>query len=230
MLALQLQLVRDISGVHGAMLGKEAKSGTSGSLYAQETSNAQTNLLDVIESFTSFRKRRDYKIAKTLPQCYDSEDYTPIAGREFSKEAREWNAELAAKFDYYILIAETNNSELYQSALNNLLTTALQQRLIDFKTALRAGRFPFGDKLLRMLERQEQEQQQQQALQQALQMQGQAAGIRAAEAGATEGELAQMGADAATQLLQAGQEEAAMQAQARRANPQAMGMIQQALG
>ena len=226
-LALQLQLVRDISGVHGAMLGKEAKSGTAASLYAQETSNAQTNLLDIIESFAEFRKRRDYKVAKTIPQCYDYDDYIPVAGREYSEQAKEWNAELAKKFDYYILITETSNGDLYQAALNQMLMTALQQRLIDFKTALEAGRFPFGDKLLRILERNEQKEQQQQALQQALQMQGQAAGIQAAEAGATEGEMAQMGADAAVQLLQAGQEEQALQAQARRANPRAMELMQQ---
>ena len=224
-LALQLQLVRDISGTHGAMLGKEAKSGTAASLYAQETSNAETNLLDLIESFASFRKRRDYKVAKTIPQCYDYVDYIPVAGREYSEKVKEWNAELAARFDYYILISETANAELYQAELNQMLLTALQQRLIDFKTALRAGRFPFGDKLLRILEQEEQKLQQQQALQQALQMQGQAAGIRAAEAGATEGEMAQMGADAAVQMLQAGQEGGELQA-----NPQAMAMMQQALG
>lgn len=229
-LALQLQLVRDISGVHGAMLGKEAKSGTAASLYAQETSNAQTNLLDTIESFAAFRKRRDYKVAKILPQCYDKDDYTPVAGREYSEKAKEWIPELAAKFDYYILILETANADLYEAQLNQMLLTALQQRLIDFKMAIQAGRFPFGDKLLRLIEREEQKMQQQQALQQALQMQGQAAGIQAAEAGASEGEIAKMGADAAVQVMQAGNEEQELNAQAGQANPLAMQMVQQALG
>lgn len=228
MLALQLQLVRDISGVHGAMLGKEAKSGTSGSLYAQETNNAQTNLLDVIESFSAFRKRRDYKIAKTIPQCYDYVDYIPVAGREYSEKAKEWNAVLASKFDYYILISETNNSELYQSQLNQLLMAALQQRLIDFKTALEAGRFPFSDQVLRLLERKEAEMAQQQAQQQAMMMQGQAAGLRMAEGGASQAEIAQAGADIAQQALSLGNDEA-LQAQASQANPNAMRLIQQAL-
>lgn len=229
MLALQLQLVRDISGVHGAMLGKEAKSGTSGSLYAQETNNAQTNLLDVIESFSAFRKRRDYKIAKTIPQCYDYVDYIPVAGREYSEKAKEWNAVLASKFDYYILISETNNSELYQSQLNQLLTAALQQRLIDFKTALEAGRFPFSDQVLRLLERREQEMAQQQAQQQAMLMQGQAAGMRMAESGASEAQIAQAGADIAQQALALGND-TALQNQAGQADPRAMQLIQQALG
>ena len=226
MLALQLQLVRDISGVHGAMLGKEAKSGTAASLYAQEASNAQTNLLDTIESFAAFRKRRDYKIAKIIPQCYDYVDYIPVAGREYSAAAKEWNAEKASKFDYYIIITETNNSELYQAQLNQLLMAALQQRLIDFKTALEAGRFPFSDQVLRLLERKEQELAQQQAQQQAMMLQGQAAGINAAEAGASEGQIAQMGADMARQALSS----EALQAQANQADPRAMQLIGQALG
>ena len=227
MLALQLQLVRDISGVHGAMLGKEAKSGTAASLYAQEASNAQTNLLDTIESFAAFRKRRDYKIAKIIPQCYDYVDYIPVAGREYSDTAKEWDAEKASKFDYYIVITETNNSELYQAQLNQLLMAALQQRLIDFKTALEAGRFPFSDNVLRMLERKEQELAQQQAQQQAMILQGQAAGINAAEAGASEGQIAQMGADLALQALANSD---ALQAQASQADPRVMQLIGQALG
>ena len=227
MLALQLQLVRDISGVHGAMLGKEAKSGTAASLYAQEASNAQTNLLDTIESFAAFRKRRDYKIAKIIPQCYDYVDYIPVAGREYSDTAKEWDAEKASKFDYYIVITETNNSELYQAQLNQLLMAALQQRLIDFKTALEAGRFPFSDNVLRMLERKEQELAQQQAQQQAMILQGQAAGINAAEAGASEGQIAQMGADMAQQALA---DNEALQAQASQADPRVMQLIGQALG
>lgn len=229
MLALQLQLVRDISGVHGAMLGKEAKSGTSGNLYAQETSNAQTNLLDILESFTAFRRRRDYKVAKTIPQCYDYVDYTPVAGREYSDVAKEWNAKLASQFDYYILITETNNSELYASALNNLLTTAMQQRLIDFKTALEAGRFPFSDQVLRILERKEQEAAKLQAAQQAAALQGQAAGTQAAEAGASEGQIMQMGADTAQQAL-AMVNDQDLQTQASQADPRTMQLIQQALG
>ena len=227
MLALQLQLVRDISGVHGAMLGKEAKSGTAASLYAQEASNAQTNLLDTIEIFAAFRKRRDYKIAKIIPQCYDYVDYIPVAGREYSDTAKEWDAEKASKFDYYIVITETNNSELYQAQLNQLLMAALQQRLIDFKTALEAGRFPFSDNVLRMLERKEQELAQQQAQQQAMILQGQAAGINAAEAGASEGQIAQMGADMAQQALA---DSEALQAQASQADPRVMQLIGQALG
>ena len=219
LLAIQLQMVRDISGVHGAMLGKEAKSGTAASLYAQEASNAQTNLLDIIESFNAFRKRRDYKVAKTIPQCYDYIDYTPIVGREYTDEQRVWNAELASKFDYYIVITEGNNKEVYEAQLNELLTAALQQRLIDFETALEAGRFPFSDQVLRIIERKKQEQQMQAAQQQAMMMQGQAMGQQMAEAGASQGQILQAGANIGMQALQ----EAANQA-----NPNAVQMVQQA--
>ncbi len=154
-------------------------------------------------------------------------DYIPVAGKDYSDAAKEWNAALASKFDYYILIAETNNSELYQAQLNQLLMAALQQRLIDFKTALEVGRFPFGDQVLRLLERKEQEMQQQQAQQQAMVLQGQAAGLQMADQGASQAEIAQAGADMATQALA---NENALQAQAGQADPRAMEMIQTAIG
>ncbi len=157
-------------------------------------------------------------------------DYIPVAGKDYSEAAKEWNADLASKFDYYILIAETNNSELYQSQLNQLLMSALQQRLIDFKTALEVGRFPFSDQILRLLERKEQEMQQQQAQQQAMMLQGQAAGLQLADSGASQAEIAQAGADMAVQALQMPTDEQALQAQAGQANPRAMEMIQQAIG
>ena len=78
-----------------------------------------------------------------------------------------------------------------------------------------------------MLERKEQELAQQQAQQQAMILQGQAAGINAAEAGASEGQIAQMGADMAQQALA---DSEALQAQASQADPRVMQLIGQALG
>ena len=40
LLSMQLKFFEDISGVNGALQGKPGVSGTSGSLYAQQTQNA----------------------------------------------------------------------------------------------------------------------------------------------------------------------------------------------
>lgn len=221
MLALQMQLIRDISGVHGALQGKEAKSGTAASLYAQEASNAQVNIADLLESFTEFRQARDYKLVKIAPQCYDAPFFIALAGNEYSKEAHYWNPEQAASSDVYINISENNNTAVYRMQANQIVIKAMEMGLIDFETVLKTGVMPNGDKLLSIIKRHKEELQREQMQMQAAMMQGQAMGAQMQEAGASEGQVLQAGADMASQILQesAGQEP----------DPRAMELINQAL-
>lgn len=222
MLALQMQLIRDISGVHGALQGKEAKSGTAASLYAQEASNAQVNIADLLESFTEFRQARDYKIVKTAPQCYDAPFFINLAGNEYSKEAHYWNPELAASADVYVNLSENNNTAVYRMMANQIVIKAMEMGLIDFETVLQTGVMPNGEKLLSIIQRRKEQLQREQAQQQAAMMQGQAMGTQMLENGATEGEVLQAGADMAQQMIAS--EEGG------EPNPQAMALINQALG
>ncbi len=203
LLSLQLSLVQEVSGVHGALQGKEAKSGTAASLYAQEANNSQVNIADLLEGFVSFRKQRDYKLLKIAPQCYDEEFYINLAGREHSEDAKVWRPAVAARADIYINLEENNNQASYRMLANQILIKAMEMRLIDFETVLDAGGIPNADKIRSAIERrkaelrQEQLQAQQDAAQaQALQMQGQAMGQRMLENGASEGEVLQAGAEA----------------------------------
>ena len=221
MLALQMQLIRDISGVHGALQGKEAKSGTAASLYAQEASNAQVNIADFLESFTEFRQARDYKLVKIAPQCYDVPFFIALAGNQYSKEAHFWNPERAASADVYVNLSESNNTAVYRMQANQIVIKAMEMGLIDFETVLQTGVMPNGEKLLSVIRRRKQELQKEQLQAQAAMMQGQAMGAQMQEAGASEGEVLQAGADVANQMLQesAGNEP----------DPRAMELINQAL-
>lgn len=232
LLNLQLQLIRDVSGVHGAMLGKEAKSGTAASLYAQEASNSQVNIMDLLESFTAFRQQRDYKLVKIAPQCYDEEFYINLAGNEYSEEAKMWRPEIANSADVYINLEENNNTATYRMMANQILIKAMEMRLIDFETVLDAGGVPNADKIRGAIERRKQElleeqkkQQEEMAQQQIMQMQGQAMGQQMLENGATEGQVLQAGADIGMQALQQAQGEIDGED-----NADAMALINQALG
>ena len=223
MLALQMQLIRDISGVHGALQGKEAKSGTAASLYAQEASNAQVNIADLLESFTEFRQARDYKLIKIAPQCYDAPFFIALAGNEYSKEAHYWNPELAASADIYVNLSENNNTAVYRMMANQIVIKAMEMGMIDFETVLQTGVMPNGEKLLSIVQRRKEQLQKEQLQAQAAMMQGQAMGAQMQEAGATEGQVLQAGADAAEQML--AEAEAGNQP-----DPRAMELINQALG
>ena len=54
MITLQMQLMDDISGVHGALQGKTAASGTSGLLYQTQANNASTSIIDLLEFYSGF--------------------------------------------------------------------------------------------------------------------------------------------------------------------------------
>jgi hypothetical protein len=221
MLALQMQLIRDISGVHGALQGKEAKSGTAASLYAQEANNAQVNIADLLESFTEFRQARDYKLVKIAPQCYDTPFFVSLAGNDYSKEAHYWNPEAAASADVYVNLSENNNTAVYRMQANQIVIKAMEMGLIDFETVLQTGVMPNGDKLLSVIKRRKEELQKEQLQAQAAMMQGQAMGTQMQESGASEGEVLQAGADISQQIL--------ADANAQEANPRAMELINQAL-
>ena len=54
LLNIQLRMLEDVSGVNGALEGKLTNSNVSGTLYNQQTRQAMTALLDILESYNSF--------------------------------------------------------------------------------------------------------------------------------------------------------------------------------
>jgi hypothetical protein len=76
MINLMMKLMMDISGVQGAMQGKSAVAGTPASLYAQQVSNSQINVLDYAESFAWFLEQRDYKLIQIIQQ-FMGDSYSP---------------------------------------------------------------------------------------------------------------------------------------------------------
>ena len=227
MLYLQMQMIRDISGVHGALQGKEPKSNTASSLYAQEAQNSQVNITDLLESFQEFRTERDYKAMKIAPQCYDAPFFMSVGGKEYSKEAQMWQPELAADTDIYVNLSENNNSAVYRMQINQIMIKAMEMGLVDFETVLQSGVIPNGERLLTVIQRRKEELQQEQAAMQAAQLQGQAQAQAMTEGGASDAEVLQAGADEAIQGLQQMEQGGGNEAGA---DPRAVELFNQAMG
>ena len=228
MLYLQMQMIRDVSGVHGALQGKEPKSNTASSLYAQQAQNSQVNITDLLESFTEFRTSRDYKAIKIAPQCYDAPFFINLAGREYEKESHWWNPEVAAETDIYVNLSENNNTAVYRMLNNQIMIKAMEMGLVDFETVLQSGAVPNGEKLLTIIERRKRQLQKEQAAMQAAQLQGDAQGQAMMEAGATDAEVMQAGATSALQGLESMEDFDNMEEDTG-ADPRAIEMFQQAL-
>lgn len=79
LLALEMRLFEDISGVTDALQGKEAQAGVSATLYRQQTQNAVVALADLFETFNSFRSVRDDKAARLAATTQADNQAAPAA-------------------------------------------------------------------------------------------------------------------------------------------------------
>lgn len=165
MLSLQMRLFEDISGVHGAMQGKAAPAGTPSSLYSQQIQYSSTNLLDLFESFKTFREDRDIKIMKTIQQFYTDSRYRTIAGNSCGKDASTYTPEEVRNTEFDLSIAETLSTPALRMASNEFLMELFRGGKISLEMLLQNGAFPFADKLLQSLKQSQTEQMQAQAAQ-----------------------------------------------------------------
>lgn len=152
LLNLQLKFFEDISGVNGALQGKPGYSGTSGSLYAQQTANATTSLLDVLDSFSSFVDDGAYKDLKNILQYYDDAKIKEIVGKELGVDI---DPHRIREVEYDIRVSESTDTPTFRQMANDFLMQVWQSGQISIKQMLEVGDFPFADKLLQSLESQE---------------------------------------------------------------------------
>jgi hypothetical protein len=148
MLALQMQLITQISGVHEAMQGSQAKSGTPAALYAQEAQNASLNTLDYIQTFNHFIQDRDTKALKIICQYYNEPRFLAVAGKGYSQEAKMWDPKKIIDVDFELVVTAGNNTPVFRSMIDQTLLEMLQSQLIDLEMYLENSTLPFADRLL----------------------------------------------------------------------------------
>ncbi|MBQ7211114.1 MAG: hypothetical protein IJS19_00365 [Muribaculaceae bacterium] len=164
MVQLQLQLMTEISGISGALQGKQAKSGTASSLYAQESQNSANNLVDILTTFNSWRERRDKKMLQVDLQFYDTPRYINIAGKDFSEEAKNYDPQRIKNVAFDLKICEVVDTPAFRQQANDVLFQLFQAGQINIKQLLSVGAFPFADRLLAEIEKAEREQAEQQQM------------------------------------------------------------------
>lgn len=154
MIKLQMALMEDVSGVQGALQGKQANSGTSGILYQQQANNASNSIIDLLESFSSFIISGMYKKAKNIQQFYDDRKIIKIVGR---KGCVLWDPETMGGVDFDISISESFDTPVYRALSNELLLQLLNGKQISLEQMLEVGNFPFADQLLQLIQAKQEE-------------------------------------------------------------------------
>lgn len=153
LLNLQLKFFEDISGVNGALQGKPGYSGTSGSLYAQQTQNATTSLLDLLDSFSGFVVDAAYKDMKNIQQFYDDKRTFNIVGK--SSRMVVYDPDKIRDVEFDLSVIESTSTPAYRQIANDFLVQIWQAGQITLQQMLEAGDFPFGDALLQSLQAQQ---------------------------------------------------------------------------
>lgn len=148
MITLQMQLMDDVSGVHGALQGKNATSGTSGILYEQQANNASTSIIDILETFSSFLSSCATKKVKNMQQFYDEPIILRIAGRN---AVTTYDPSIMGGIDFDLSISESYDTPVYRAINNDLLMQFLNAQQITLEQLLEVGSFPFSDRLLQMI-------------------------------------------------------------------------------
>ncbi len=152
LLNMQLKFFEDISGVTGALQGKPGFSGESAAHYQQQTQNATTTLLDLLESFSGFVVDGAYKDVKNMQQFYDSKRVFNIAGK--SGAQIEYDPKKIRDVEFDLSITESTTTPAYRHLANDILMQLWQAQAISVEQLLEHGDFPFADELLQSIKSQ----------------------------------------------------------------------------
>lgn len=155
LLNLQLKFFEDISGVNGALQGKPGYSGTSAALYNQQTQNATTSLLDLLEAFSYFVRDGAYKDVKNMQQFYDTKRVFNIAGKAGSQIV--YDPKKIRDVDFDLNISESTTTPAYREIANDFLMQLWQAQAISVEQLLQYGDFPFADDLLQSIQSQKEQ-------------------------------------------------------------------------
>lgn len=158
MLNMQMKFFEDITGVNGALQGKPGYAGISAALYSQQTQNATTSLLDLLESFQEFVRDAAYKDVKNIQQFYDQKRVFNIAGRAGSEVV--YDPKKIRDIEMDISVVPSTATPAYRALANDFLMQLFQSQAISLEQLLQAGSFPFADELLQSIQSQKEQMEQ----------------------------------------------------------------------
>lgn len=155
LLNLQLKFFEDISGVNGALQGKSEFAGMSAALFNQQTQNATTSLLDLLDTFGEFVRDAAYKDVKNIQQYYDQKDVYNIVGRAGTQI--EYDPQKIRDVEFDLGIVPSTATPVYRAFSNEFLMQLWKSQAISLEQLLQVGNFPFADELLQSLQSQKEQ-------------------------------------------------------------------------
>lgn len=152
MISLMQNLIQDISGVHPALQGQAAQSGTSGKLYEQQATNAAIQHVDLIDTFNDYRLARDRKLMKTVQQYWEPRKFIRLCGKSYSGESIYYDSQRVKESELDLKLTESPTSTTYRARLEEPLMQLFSSGQIPLELYLKNTTLPFADKMLEQLQ------------------------------------------------------------------------------
>jgi hypothetical protein len=146
-----VEMLREVSGVKDSMLGNTPNSGESGTLYALQTSNASTNIIDLISGFNTFVNKTYEKAIKLIKQYWTEKQYVNVIGTEASELAKNYDPAAVRDFEFVSTIGRGENSAVFRDIVNNQLVNLLQSGYISLDMLLQNSSLPYSDRMLQQI-------------------------------------------------------------------------------
>lgn len=179
LLQIELNLIREVTNVSGALQGKTPSAGTSAARYAQESQNATTSLFTILADMEVFTERLATKKCMTIQQFY--EDGRKIFNKD-GLNVYDYDRLSARDIHFKISIKNAAATAAYNTSQNDDLKELLEIGAINLVQYLQNVNKPYADKLLSSI--QEQQAQLEQMYQQQAAQQG---GVQVDENGQVQG-------------------------------------------
>lgn len=152
LLQIELNLIREVTNVSGALQGKTPSAGTSAARYAQESQNATTSLYTILSDMEIFTEKLAMKKCSVIQQFY--EDGRKIFNKD-GLNTYSYDRLSARDIHFKISIKNAAASAAYNTLQNDDLKELLQMGAINLIQYLQNVNKPFADKLLASVQEQQ---------------------------------------------------------------------------
>lgn len=160
-LNLEIQQLKEISGLSGALSGQASRSGTPSSLYAQQAQNSMLNFVLLFDCFADFNKEVAEKVLKTQMQYYSTRRHVDISGQVYDKTAIYYEPTVVDKIiDWNVVVAEGTDTPVFRQLHDDMLKYLFEAGAINAEMLLENSSAPFGKKLLAQIRAAKQQMQQ----------------------------------------------------------------------
>lgn len=153
------RLMENSTAVNGALQGKAAHAGMSGSMYAQMVSNSSTPISSLLTLFHMFLRQIYIKKMENMLQFYTPERWERIAGDLFkdSIETSSLDMEKISSIIYEMSVTDNTNTSTYREKDEEDLQAMLFKGLVTMEEYLKHSNKSYAKLILKDRQAQQQE-------------------------------------------------------------------------